>query len=410
MLENWRECKLGDVIDIIGGGTPKTSISEYWNGNIPWLSVADFNAGKKYVSKTEKTITEQGLKNSSTKLLEKNDIIISARGTVGALAMLEKPMTFNQSCYGVRAKENKSTNDYIFYLLRNTINQLLQLSHGGVFDTITKTTFDEIFISLLPLQEQKAIAEILSSLDDKIDLLHRQNHTLESLAQTLFRQWFIEDANPDWRIKFSDAPIQIIDGDRGKNYPKNNDFFTNEYCLFLSAKNVTKNGFDFAESLFITKERDKLLRKGRLSRNDVVLTTRGTVGNVAYYHELIPLENIRINSGMVIIRADETKLSSLYLYIFMKSFLFSESVIEHTSGSAQPQLPIRDLNNLDFILPSRDIYNKFMEEVKSIYFKVFNNQKQIQTLENLRDTLLPKLISGEVRVDAKQIQENQSNL
>ena len=102
-MSSWRECKLGDVIEIIGGGTPKTSIAEYWNGNIPWLSVVDFNSGKKYISKTEKTITEQGFKNSSTKLLQKNDIIISARGTVGALAMLDKPMTFNQSCYGIKA-------------------------------------------------------------------------------------------------------------------------------------------------------------------------------------------------------------------------------------------------------------------------------------------------------------------
>ena len=177
-MSSWKECKLGDVIEIIGGGTPKTSITEYWNGDIPWLSVVDFNFGKKYVSKTEKTITEQGLKNSSTKLLQKNDIIISARGTVGALAILDKPMTFNQSCYGIRAKENESTNYYIFYFLKDTVNQLLQISHGGVFDTITKATFDEIDISLPPLEEQKAIAEVLSSLDDKIDLLHRQNQTL----------------------------------------------------------------------------------------------------------------------------------------------------------------------------------------------------------------------------------------
>ncbi len=102
---------------------------------------------------------------------------------------------------------------------------------------------------------------------------------------------------------------------------------------------------------------------------------------------------------MVILRADETKISPLYLYILMKSPLFGESVIEHTSGSAQPQLPIRDLNNVSFILPPENIYNKFMEQVKPIYSKVFSNQKQIQTLENLRDTLLPKLLSGEVRVE-----------
>ena len=145
----------------------------------------------------------------------------------------------------------------------------------------------------------------------------------------------------------------------------------------MSARNVTKNGFDFSDCQFITKERDELLRKGKLSRNDVVLTTRGTVGNIAYYHELIPFENIRINSGMVILRADETKISPLYLYILMKSPLFCESVIEHTSGSAQHQLPIRDLNNVSFILPPKNIYYNFMEQVKSDLYQQAVDKKKI---------------------------------
>ena len=186
------ECSLIDVIDLIGGGTPKTSVPEYWNGGIPWLSVVDFNNGKKYVYDTEKKITEKGLQNSSTKILNKGDIIISARGTVGVIAILGKEMAFNQSCYGVRALERVSTNDYIYYLLKDTIPNFLLIAHGGVFDTITRDTFKEIDVVLPPLPEQKAIASVLSSLDDKIDLLHRQNKTLESMAETLFRQLVIE--------------------------------------------------------------------------------------------------------------------------------------------------------------------------------------------------------------------------
>lgn len=290
--------------------------------------------------------------------------------------------------------------NFLFYFFTN--QELVELSYstsGGTrmpradWDFLSQTVWN-----IPPNIEQKAIGEVLSSLDNKIDLLHCQNRTLEELAQTFFRQWFIEEGKDEWEIKFSDAPIQIIDGDRGANYPKNSDFFNNEYCLFLSAKNVTKNGFDFVDCSFITKEKDELLRKGKLSRNDIVLTTRGTVGNIAYYHQLIPFDHIRINSGMVILRADETKISPLYLYVLMKSSLFSGSVIEHTSGSAQPQLPIRDLNNVSFILPPQNLYSSFMELIEPIYFKVFSNQKQIESLENLRDTLLPKLLSGEVRV------------
>jgi len=186
----WKETTISEIVTLIGGGTPKTNVSEYWDGHIPWLSVVDFNNGKKYVFDTEKKITEEGLNNSSTKLLEKGDIIISARGTVGVVAMLGKQMVFNQSCYGVRANE-KSSNEYVYYLLKDRVSNFLQYSHGGVFDTITRDTFKEIDILLPPLEEQNAIASVLSSLDDKIDLLHRQNQTLEQMAETLFRQWFL---------------------------------------------------------------------------------------------------------------------------------------------------------------------------------------------------------------------------
>ena len=199
-MTEWQETTILEIISLIGGGTPKTNVSEYWDGNIPWLSVVDFNTGRKYVFDTEKKITKKGLDNSSTKLLEKGDIIISARGTVGVVAMLGKEMTFNQSCYGIRANE-KSTNDYVYYLLKDRISNFKQYSHGGVFDTITRETFNEIDVSLPPLPEQRVIASILSSLDDKIDLLHRQNKTLEQMAEALFRQWFGEEATLQWELR-----------------------------------------------------------------------------------------------------------------------------------------------------------------------------------------------------------------
>ena len=255
-MGEWRKYKISDIADVIGGGTPKTSVEEYWNGDIPWLSVVDFNTGKKYVSQTEKTITSLGLEKSSTKLLQANDIIISARGTVGALAMLNKPMAFNQSCYGMKAKEDITISDYLFYLLKNTVKQLQQASYGAVFDTITRNTFNETTILLPPLKEQKAIAGVLSCLDDKINLLHRQNKTLEEAALTLFRQWFIEEAKDEWEEGTLGEVINIFDNKRvplskmqrdkmkdGKLYPYygaaklmdyvNDYIFDGEYILSL---------------------------------------------------------------------------------------------------------------------------------------------------------------------------------
>jgi len=157
-MSEWKECKLRDVIELVGGGTPKTTIPEYWNGGIPWLSVVDFNTDNKYVYKTEKTITQKGLDNSSTKILNINDTIISARGTVGAIAVLKEPMAFNQSCYGLKSIKDVSDPDFLYYLTKDSINSFQQIAHGGVFDTITRDTFNAIDILLPPLPQQRAIA------------------------------------------------------------------------------------------------------------------------------------------------------------------------------------------------------------------------------------------------------------
>ena len=166
-MGEWNNCQLIDVIELIGGGTPKTSVAEYWNGDIPWLSVKDFNNDLRYVYTTEKTITQAGLEHSSTKLLQKDDIIISARGTVGEMAMIPFPMSFNQSCYGIRGKGIDQT--FLYYLIKNSIVKLKAVTHGSVFDTITKDTFSSIDVSIPDEDTQKKIGRTLSLLDDKIE-------------------------------------------------------------------------------------------------------------------------------------------------------------------------------------------------------------------------------------------------
>ena len=149
MKTEWKRCKLSSQISLIGGGTPKTSVPEYWNGEIPWLSVKDFNDDNRYVYKTEKYITQAGLEHSSTTLLQKDDIIISARGTVGEMAMIPFPMAFNKSCYGIRGKENNDQT-FIYYLIKNSVRKLKAITHGSVFDTITRETFDNIEVTIPP--------------------------------------------------------------------------------------------------------------------------------------------------------------------------------------------------------------------------------------------------------------------
>lgn len=177
-LNNSEKFVLADKIEIVGGGTPKTSIPEYWNGRIPWLSVKDFGNDDRYVYSTEKTITEEGLNNSSTKLLQIDDVIISARGTVGELAMIPSPMAFNQSCYGIRPKDDTVNNTFLYYLLKNSIQILKRNSHGSVFDTITRDTFKGIEVDIPNIEVQRQIGQTLSALDDRIAENKKINHHL----------------------------------------------------------------------------------------------------------------------------------------------------------------------------------------------------------------------------------------
>ena len=152
--------------------------------------------------------------------------------------------------------------------------------------------------------------------------------------------------------KLSQVPLTILDGDRGTNYPNRSEFQEAGFCLFLNTSNVTKAGFDFSSTDFVSKERDTLLRKGKLRRGDIVMTTRGTIGNVAYYGDHASYEHIRINSGMVILRADAKKLDPYFLYSFLRSDLFKKQTRSQGSGSAQPQLPIGSLRNI--VIPQLD--------------------------------------------------------
>lgn len=163
----------------------------------------------------------------------------------------------------------------------------------------------------------------------------------------------------------------IIDGDRGKNYPKATDFSDNGYCLFLNAKNVTKEGFSFEQTQFISKEKDAALRKGKLQRKDIVITTRGTIGNIAYYDETIPYDNIRINSGMVIIRRQNISYNPFFfLYAFRNKV--EEIKAKNVTGVAQPQLPIHIMSKIQLLNPPIELQNEFAEFVELIDKLKFN--------------------------------------
>ncbi|MBB2145745.1 hypothetical protein GM921_09625 [Pedobacter sp. LMG 31464] len=199
----------------------------------------------------------------------------------------------------------------------------------------------------------------------------------------------------EWELdRLENLDIKIIDGDRGKNYPNGGDFSDEGYCLFLNAKNVTKLGFSFSEKSFITKQKDESLRKGKLMRSDLVLTTRGSIGHVCYYDASIPFENLRINSGMVLIRCGQNKVQSEYLYKYFNSKQLQNIISMVSFGSAQPQLTVSEISKFMISFPQINEQNKIASFISLIDERIETQSKIIKNLESqmrlLRDSIFSR--------------------
>lgn len=415
MRSKWEKRVLSEVIQIISGGTPKRAVPEYWGEDIPWISIQDFNNVKgRYIRKTEEAITEEGYANSSTNILAKEDIIISARGTVGKLAMISKPMAFNQSCYGIRAHDEKLNPCYLFYYLKNNIESVQRKGHGSVFNTITRDTFRTIDISIPPIKEQKAIADTLSALDDKIELNNKINENLEAQAQAIFKHWFIDFEFPDengnpykssggemveselgmipkgWEVVKLNSLIDRIDN-RGKTPP-----YAKEKTKFPLLDVATLRGdnriIDYNKVTKYVSEKtyNTWFRSGHPKSKDILISTVGSLAELKLF-----IGNIGcIAQNVVALRSKG--ISECYLYEYLK--FIKKDLASYDIGSVQPSIKITHIINHPILVPEEKCIQRYHDICKKMTNRIYLNSLENQTLSQLRDTLLPKLMSGEIRV------------
>lgn len=407
--------KLSDVMELIGGGTPKTSNPEYWNGGIPWLSVKDFNNGFRYVYETEKSITQLGLEKSSTKLLQRGDVIISARGTVGEIATVPFSMAFNQSCYGLRAKTGIVTSDYLYYLIKHNVSVLKKNTHGSVFDTITRNTFENIEVEIPSIETQEKIASILGDYDKKIESNNAINNNLEQQAVLLFKKCFIDlDSTsnnmvdtqfgliPDTfgLLKNGELPLVVTD------YVANGSFASLKanvtlyqepnYAYFIRNTDLKSGTFE----VFVDKHSYDFLSKSTLHGGEIIISNVGDVGSVFLCPKLD--KPMTLGNNIIMLRPEQVNMR-YYLYIWFK-WLYGQSLIQGiTGGSAQPKFNKTAFKNLQIFLPPDDLLEQFHQIVKPMFELIDENNVESQTLAITRDTLLPRLMSGELDVSNIEI-------
>ena len=395
MASEWKQIPIIECIDLIGGGTPKTSVAEYWDGDIPWLSVKDFNNDYRHVYSTEKHITEAGLNNSSTKLLQKDDIIISARGTVGEMAMIPFPMAFNQSCYGIRAKDGINST-FLYYLLKNSISKLKLMTHGSVFDTITRDTFATLIVGIPDKKTQDAIPATLAAIDDKIELNNKINDNLEQQAQAIYRERFEEVPSENlpsgWRV-VSLGEVATI-SNKSFNPLKETERMLEHYSIpaFDEAR------FPFYEPSTSIKSNKFVIDASCFMISKLNPTTKRV------WKPYCLTENAVCSTEFIVYKAKDESITD-FLYSVIDSKSFSDFMCSHVTGStgSRQRTTPSDTLSYELILPSEDELAEFQSLVSPMYSQIRINAIENDKLKQLRDSLLPKMMSGEIEVSGIQL-------
>lgn len=319
--------------------------------------------------------------------------VTSRNGEKISIAYLDEEDCIISSSYTVFEVENKEELDPEYLMLwfsRPEFDRYARYkSHGSVREIFDWNELRMVELPVPDIEKQKKIVKAYKTLTDRIALKQQINDNLANTEQAILVETVIN--NHTVPTALGDL-VDFIDGDRGKNYPTFDEFTSTGYCLFLNASNVTSTGFNFDNCMFVSEEKDKLMNKGHLSPYDIVLTSRGTLGNVALYDKHIKYENVRINSGMLIIRPKTKRLSPYFIYALLKSSYMKAAIERFKSGSAQPQLPIKDLQKITFEIPESDtvlvaLDRQFLAVEESISI----NNNEIGNLKELSNVLLAEL-------------------
>lgn len=390
--------KLSEIMDLIGGGTPKTSEPEYWNGDIPWLSVKDFNNDYRYVYETEKSITNKGLINSSTTMLERDDSIISARGTVGKMAMIPFPMAFNQSCYGLRAKKEIVDPTFLYYLVKHNVYILKKNTHGSVFDTITRNTFEGIKVDIPNMNMQFKIAGILGDIDNKIELNRKINENLFQQASLLFEKAIYQSNS------FSNIELgSLAELKGGKRLPKGVNLITvpnqHPYIRVRDLNNAVFASLS-KDYEYVDNETQKSISRYIVSKDDVLISIVGTIGLTAIVDYTLDKANLTENCVKL---TNFKVVTPEYLLLFLRSTQGVEAMSKGTVGAVQLKLPIKNIQSISVPVLCDEELQPLTEILSAIFSQISTNVVEIKKFAELRDTLLPRLMSGELDVSTLDI-------
>lgn len=408
----WDVRMIQDVAEVVSGATPKTKVAEYWDGNIAWITPKDLsNHTERYIYRGDRMITDEGLKNSSAKLLPKGSVLFSSRAPIGYTAIAAQELCTNQGFKSMICNQQILDNNFMFYMMNYKKNEIENIAGGSTFKEVSGKTVKEFKIPIPPLDEQKAIAKVLSDLDEKIETNNKINKKLEEMAQAIFKQWFVdfefpnEDGEPykssggemveselgmipkGWKVvKLG----QLCDISTKSEKPFNNHNKIYEHFSLPACDNGKIPVIEYGKNISSNKYKID---------NSCILISKLNPSTKRIWEPLCKTDNAICSTEFIVYKPKNTTEKS-FLYEVINSDKFTEFLLANVTGSTGSRQRVKPQNTLDYkvILPDLDRIRSINNILKNIHEKVKLDIYENVLLKSCRDILLPKLMSGEIRV------------
>ena len=399
--DEWEQRKLGEIATIVGGGTPSTKNPEYWDGDINWYSPAEIG-NQIYTEKSERQITELGLKKSSAKLLPVGTVLFTSRAGIGKTAILNKEACTNQGFQSIIPR-SKMLNSYFLFSRTNSLKQYGEtMGSGSTFVEVSGKQMSKMPLFIPNINEQSRIAKLFQSLDKTITLHEEKQRQLEQLKKALLQKMFADKKHPkpelrfkgfsgDWeQRKFSEI-LAKSDGLRrgpfGSALKKEFFISSSEYTVY-EQNNAIYN--TWKTRYFITPEKFQELHKFQLMPGDFILSGAGTIGRIAQ----VPANITKgvFNQALIRIRINPEWMDKKFFLIWMQSENMQRKLTQANPGSAMTNLvPMSEIKKWEIIIPSKAEQNKIGEFIQKLNSLIALQQKQIDKLNSLKKSLLQNM-------------------
>jgi len=388
--EEWTIYEISDIAEVIGGGTPSTKVPEYWGGDISWITPKDLaNFEFRYIRKGVRKITKKGLDASSAKILPKNTVLLTTRAPVGYLAIADNEVTTNQ---GFRSliPNRRTKSEFLFYLLKNNIAVLKANATGTTFGELSGSVLKSLKFPFPPVEEQETITKILSDLDSKIELNNQINKNLEQIAQAIFKHWFIDFEFPDENGEpYKSSGGEMVGSELGP-IPKEWGVIPFKEIINISSGKRPK---------IMNKEKDKGFNIPLIGASSIM----GYVSETLYVKPILIIGRVGTHGIVQRIKgkswpSDNTLVIQPEYYEYTFQILKNIDYQSLNRGSTQPLITRTDIKKYKIIFPKNNLLKDFEKRIDSLFQLINKNKEENKVLSGIRDKLLPKLMSGEIRV------------